>query len=234
MTKSRRLITGCLSLVPSGRWAGRIWGVAAALLVLAGCGPAAEPGRDTVTLDDLYPPPRVDSTERRAAGAAMSDGPDAPYVTTPEPIIDAMLALAGVTASDVVYDLGSGDGRIPIRAAAQYGARSVGIEIRADLVQHARDRAEAAGVADRVTFRQGDLFAADLGEATVVTLYLLPAVNEALQPKLRRELPPGARVVSRRFGMPGWAPDSVVTVRGNTLYRWRLPADTAQRPGASR
>lgn len=182
----------------------------------------------TIRLQDLGAGQSSDSAQAVsdagfARGPAVSDGPDVPYVTTPAAVVDSMLMLADVTRHDVVYDLGSGDGRIPIRAAQKYGARGVGIEIRPDLVEQARQSAREAGVADRVAFRQGDLFEADLSGATVVTLYLLPAVNVDLRPKLLRELQPGARVVSRNFDMGSWTPDRTVEVGGNTLYLWRIP-----------
>jgi ribosomal protein L11 methylase PrmA len=120
---------------------------------------------------------------------------DVPFVPTPEVVVDKMLELAKVGPSDVVYDLGSGDGRIVITAAKQYGARGIGVDIDPDRVREARQNAKAAGVADRVQFKEGDLFNTDLSEATVVTLYLLPEVNMRLRPKLFRELKPGTRVV---------------------------------------
>jgi SAM-dependent methyltransferase len=183
------------------------------------------PADEVVTLEEMQGA-QGDSNSARAQAAydpSARDGADVPYVSTPAPVVDAMLALAEVAADDTVYDLGSGDGRIPIRAATAYGARGVGIEIRPDLVREARQRAEEAGVADRVTFRRGDLFEADIAEATVVTLYLLPAVNVALRPKLLRELRPGTRVVSRDFGMREWTPERTIEAEGATLYLWRIP-----------
>jgi SAM-dependent methyltransferase len=149
-----------------------------------------------------------------------------PFVSTPMPAVDSMLALADVGAGDVVYDLGSGDGRIPIRAAVRHGARGVGIEIRPDLVTAARRRARDAGVADRVTFREGDFFEADLREATVVTLYLLPSANLKLRSKLLRELRPGTRVVSHDFHMEEWVPEQTVEFGDTLLYLWRVPEET--------
>jgi hypothetical protein len=171
---------------------------------------------------DASPPAR---TESPAADTGAS--PDVPYVGTPQPVVEKMLALAGTSGDDVVYDLGSGDGRIPITAAQQFGARAVGVEIREDLVRIARNRARLAGVGDRVSFRRQDLFEVRLDEATVVTLFLLPEVNRKLRPRLLRRLDPGDRVVSHRFDMGAWAPDSVVQARGNPLYLWRIPADAA-------
>ena len=207
--------------------------IAVLALLLAGCAPNAESPSETIGMQDLARSKAAESTRTGTAAydPSVRDGADAPYVTTPTALIDSMLVLAGVTATDVVYDLGSGDGRIPIRAADAFGARGVGIEIRGDLVQEARQRARVADVSDRVTFHQGDLFDADLAGATVVTLYLLPAVNRALRPKLLRELRPGTRVVSRNFAMGTWAPDRQVEVRGNTLYLWRIPDDPSARLG---
>jgi len=150
---------------------------------------------------------------------------DVPYVRTPQGIVDTMLSVANVTADDVVYDLGSGDGRIPIKAARTYGARAVGIEIKSDLVEEARINAQEAGVSDLVTFRQGDLFKTDISEATVVTLYLVPSVNLRLRPKLFRELEPGTRVVSHDFDMEEWAPDTTVQSGNDVVYRWTIPED---------
>lgn len=146
-----------------------------------------------------------------------------PYVETPRAVVDSMLSMAGVTESDVVYDLGSGDGRIPIMAAKKYGARGVGIEIQESLVDTARARARAAGVAADVEFRRQDLFEADISEATVVTLYLLPEVNMKLRPKLFRELEPGTWVVSHGFDMEEWLPLSTKEVQGRRLFLWRIP-----------
>lgn len=148
---------------------------------------------------------------------------DVPYETTLETIVDKMLELAEVKADDVVYDLGSGDGRIVIAAAKKYGARGIGIDIDPERIREARQNAEVAGVADRVRFHEGDLFKADLAEATVVTLYLLPDVNARLQPKLLRELKPGTRIVSHRFGIGRWRPDKQVSVEGRPVYYWKIP-----------
>src|ERR1700754_2250410 len=126
--------------------------------------------------------------------------PDVRYVPSPDSVVDAMMELAHVTAADVVYDLGSGDGRIPI-AAAKRGAFGVGIEIDAKLNREAADNAKKAGVSDRVRFVTQDLFEADISQATVVTLFLLPRINQELIPKLRRELRPGTRIISHQFDM---------------------------------
>ena len=155
-------------------------------------------------------------------------GPDILFVATPELVGVEMLRLAGVNAGDVVYDLGSGDGRLVIAAAREFGARGVGVEIEAALVQTSRESAAKAGVADRVRFLWQDLFATDLADATVVTLYLRDDVNLRLRPRLLGALRPGARVVSHDFGMADWTPDRVHRVRGpareHTLYLWLVPA----------
>jgi SAM-dependent methyltransferase len=153
---------------------------------------------------------------------AQQPTPDIHYVPTSNGVAEAMLKLAGVTTADTVYDLGSGDGRIVIAAAKKFGARGVGVELDADLVKTARKNAEAAGVADRVTFLQQDLFKTDLSGATVVTLYLSNSVNMRLRPILQRQLQPGARVVSHRFGMVDWPPDAERRVEGTTIYLWRI------------
>jgi len=150
---------------------------------------------------------------------------DVPFVETPQRTVDKMLELANVKEEDVVYDLGSGDGRIVITAARDFGARGVGIEIKPTLVERARANAKKAGVADRVSFRQGDLFKAGISEATVVTLYLLPSVNKKLRPKLFRELAPGTRVVSHDFDMDEWEPDTTWSSGGDTVYRWTIPEE---------
>jgi cyclopropane fatty-acyl-phospholipid synthase-like methyltransferase len=149
--------------------------------------------------------------------------PDVKFVASPQSVVDAMLQLARVTAADVVYDLGSGDGRIPITAAQRYGARGVGIEIDPLLVRQANDRLARAGVGDRVRFVNQDLFDADLSDATVVTFFLLPRVIDRLVPKLKRELKPGTRIVSHQYDMgEGWPPDAARDVYGLTIYLWTI------------
>ncbi|HEX8271122.1 MAG TPA: methyltransferase domain-containing protein [Longimicrobiaceae bacterium] len=170
----------------------------------------------------LAAPAPVAAQQRRVA--------DVPYVPTPMEAVDVILGLAQVGPDDVVYDLGSGDGRIPIAAAQRHGARGMGIEIDPALVRRAEEGARAAGVADRVRFVRGDLFRADLRPATVVTLYLLSSLNLRLRPILLRQLRPGTRVVSNSFGMGEWRPDSVVVVErpggdfGPRIYFWVIPA----------
>ena len=149
--------------------------------------------------------------------------PDVIYVPTPQAAVDAMLDLAQVKASDVVYDLGSGDGRIVITAAQRYGARGVGIEIDPALVRKATENAAAAGVSDRVRFVPRNLFSADISEASVVTLYLLQSINERLRPKLVRELKPGTRVVSHVFNMgPEWPPEKALTIGPSRIFLWTI------------
>jgi SAM-dependent methyltransferase len=160
---------------------------------------------------------------RIAAQQPAAKRPDIHFVATPQPVADAMLKLAGVTASDVVYDLGSGDGRIVILAAQKYGARGVGVEIDPRLVEISRQVAREGEVDDRVTFIQGDLFAADLSKATVVTLWLSETVNARLEEKLKRELPPGARVVSRQFPIGKWMPHTQIVAEGEDIFLWTIP-----------
>ena len=149
--------------------------------------------------------------------------PDVRYVPSPDSVVDAMLELARVTAGDVVYDLGSGDGRIPIAAAKRYGALGVGVEIDAKLNRVAADNAKTAGVTDRVRFVTQDLFEADISQATVVTLFLLPRINQELIPKLRRELRPGTRIVSHQFDMgERWPPEHSQDVNGLMIYVWTI------------
>ncbi len=134
-----------------------------------------------------------------------------------------MLRLAGVSRSDVVYDLGSGDGRIPIAAARAYGARGVGIELDGRMIERARCNAREAGMERLVEFRQEDLFLADLREATVVTLFLFPELNRRLKQKLVSELRPGTRIVSHRFGLGDWPPERTIETRGHPLLLWTVP-----------
>jgi predicted RNA methylase len=142
---------------------------------------------------------------------------------TPDEVVEEMLRVAGVTEKDVVYDLGSGDGRIVIAAAKRLGARGVGVEIDPDRVRLARDSAQRAGVGALVRFVEGDIFAADIREATVVTMYLLPALNLRLRQKLLAELRPGTRIVSHDYNMGDWAAQKVVRVGRSTIYFWVVP-----------
>ncbi len=161
-----------------------------------------------------------------SAGAtllAQTPGADVHYVPTPDAVVHAMLDAAQVTSADVVYDLGSGDGRIVIEAARKYGARAVGIELDPELNKTAMKNAQKAGVAGQVSFVRADFFKTDLSEATVVTLFLSPNINARLQPKLRRELKPGARIVSHRFPMPpDWKPERDIAVKGTHVFLWTI------------
>jgi precorrin-6B methylase 2 len=172
-----------------------------------------------------------------AAAAAQADEVEwqVPFITTPGEVVERMLELAGTGAGDLVVDLGSGDGRIVIIAAQKYGARGLGIELDQRLVEKSRANARAANVADRVTFVQGDVLAADISKATVVTVYLLPSLIGQLQSRFIDELKPGTRIVSHAFSMVGWKPDLTQTVRltkrhpgqgdESKLYLWVVPAE---------
>ena len=148
---------------------------------------------------------------------------EVPYVPTPERVVDTMLKLANLGPGDVLYDLGSGDGRIVITAARKFSVRGVGIDINPERIREANDNAKNAGVMDKVTFRQNDLFQEDLHEATVVTLYLLPSVNLKLRPKLLKELKPGTRIISHDFDMGDWKPEKRVEVDNHRIFTWTIP-----------
>ena len=168
------------------------------------------------------------------AGAAQ-ESVTAPFITTPDEVVQRMLEFAGTRPGDVVADLGSGDGRIVIAAARKFGARGLGIELDGTLVAKSRENAARAGVADRVTFVQGDVLAADISSASVVTVYLLPDLINRLQPRFLERLQPGTRIVSHAFGMTGWAPDRSETMRiagphpgqgdESRLFLWIVPAE---------
>jgi len=153
--------------------------------------------------------------------------PEVPYVPTHEKVVDEMLKVANVGKNDVLYDLGSGDGRIPITAAKRWGTRGVGVDIDPERIKEARENATKAGVADKVKFMQQDLFDTDIKDATVVTLYLLPEVNLRLRPKLLADLKPGTRVVSHNYDMGDWKPLKTLTVKlsdgDHTVYYWVVP-----------
>lgn len=165
-----------------------------------------------------------------ALGQAPPKRPDAPqlapYVPTPEDVVDRMLALAGVKAGDVVYDLGCGDGRMPIAAARGFGTRGVGVDIDPQRIAEANANAKAAGVSHLVTFRLQDAMTTDVSEASVVMLYLLSASNLKLRPILTKTLKPGSRIVAHSFGMGDWQPEKTETFtdaegRARTIYLWR-------------
>ncbi len=167
------------------------------------------------------------------SSAQQPPGLDVPYVPTPPEVVAQMLALVAPTKNDVLYDLGSGDGRIVITAAQRFGLRGLGVDLDPDRIQEANANAKQAGVTDRVRFLRQDLYKTDLRPATIVTLYLLPRVNIELRPRLFEQLRPGTRVVSHAFSMEDWEPDSVVTVNRNegigsaTVYYWVIPAQVA-------
>jgi cyclopropane fatty-acyl-phospholipid synthase-like methyltransferase len=151
--------------------------------------------------------------------------PDIFWVPTPDAVVTGMLKLANVSKDDVVYDLGCGDGKIVIAAAQQFGARGVGIDIDPKRIEESNANAKKAGVADRVQFILGDIFDTNvkISDATVVTLYLLPSLNDKLQPRLKSELKPGARVVSHSFAMTDWTPDKSEQADGRQIYLWTIP-----------
>jgi Methyltransferase domain len=153
------------------------------------------------------------------------------FVPTPPELVEVMLKIAKVTREDVVYDLGSGDGRIVIAAAKQYGARGIGIDIDPQRIKDAIDLAAEEGVADQVNFRQIDLFEANIEDATVVMLYLLPAMNIELQPRLLEQLMPGTRIVSHEFDMGDWLPAQTLEVDGRRVHLWIVPGRSAELSG---
>jgi SAM-dependent methyltransferase len=176
-------------------------------------------------LNDAHPDRAgADETRPESPGAKS---PDVWFVPTPDDVVRAMLELARVRSDDVVVDLGSGDGRIAIAAAYDYGARAVGLELNADLLRQSSETSKQKGVSHLTTFVQEDLFSYDLREATVVTLYLLPDMNLQLRPKLLRELQPGARIVSHAFDMADWMPDCRAEVDGRYLYVWTINGRSA-------
>ena len=160
----------------------------------------------------------------RTPYAAQAHEADALHLPTPAPVVADMLRLARVSPADVVYDLGSGDGRIPIAAARDFGARGVGIELDASLIALARCNAREAGVAHRVDFREENLLGTDLREATVVTLFLFPEMNRRLKAKLLAELKPGTRIVSHRFDLGDWPPERIEQSGGHPILLWTVPA----------
>ena len=167
--------------------------------------------------------PTANDAGRMAAAQRPARMPDIYFAPTRQVIVDAMLQLARVTPDDVVYDLGSGDGRIVVIAAQKYGARGIGVELEPRLVEISRQVAREAGVADRVAFIEGDLFTADISDATVVALYLSNSINAQLEPKLRRELRPGTRIVSHQFRIGNWPPQQTVRVENEELFLWTIP-----------
>jgi precorrin-6B methylase 2 len=167
------------------------------------------------------------SAPKPSAAAPQKElrAPDVIFVPTPNEVVEAMLKVAKVGNGDVLYDLGSGDGRIPITAAQKYGiARGVGIEINPERIKEANENLARAGVGDRVRFVNADLFESNLSDATVVTLYLLPSLNLKLLPKLLKELKPGTRIVSHAFNMGSWKPEQTLNVGGRSVFFWTIPA----------
>jgi cyclopropane fatty-acyl-phospholipid synthase-like methyltransferase len=164
-----------------------------------------------------------------AQQAGTLRSPDVIFVPTPPEVVDAMLKLANVTAKDVVYDLGCGDGIIVATAAQKNGARAVGIDIDPQRVKEANERIQKAGVTDKVKIMNADLFETDISPATVVTLYLLPSLNQKLIPKLNKELKPGTRIVSQSFDMgDDYPPEKTVDVNGRNVYMWTIPMKKKQ------
>ena len=162
--------------------------------------------------------------EQQPSGKQLRS-PDVVFVPTPYEAVDAMLKVAKTGKNDVVYDLGSGDGRIPIMAVQKYNAtRAIGIDINPERIREAEANLKAAGVGDRVRFLNEDLFDANIGDATVVTLYLLPSLNLKLIPKLLADLKPGTRIVSHAFDMGSWKPEQTLNAGGSTVYFWTIPA----------
>ncbi len=163
-----------------------------------------------------------------AARIAQDDTPslDVPYVPTTPELVEQMLKLGQVKSTDTVYDLGCGDGRIVIMAAQKFGAHGVGVDLNPERIREATENAKKAGVTNRVRFVNANLFDADIHNATLVTLYLLPDVNLKLRPKLLKDLKPGTRIVSHSFDMGDWKPEKEVEVNGSRLYLWTVPKES--------
>jgi methyltransferase family protein len=195
----------------------RLLAATLALAALAGCNTSSQ----TRQAPAPKPPTNVANVQ------VVEDKLDVPYVPTPDAVVARMLEVAKVNSNDLLYDLGSGDGRIVITAAQKYGARGVGYDLNPKRIEESNENARKAGVTDRVRFVKQDLFEADLSGATVVTLYLLPSVNLKLRPKLLKDLAPGTRVVSHNYGMGDWEPVSVdeIDVEGTKhfVYYWTVP-----------
>ncbi|MFB6229815.1 MAG: cyclopropane-fatty-acyl-phospholipid synthase family protein [Salinibacter sp.] len=192
--------------------------------ILSHLGCAQNPDTSTVDSSEVT----IQEPSSATTSTDTSVDSDVPFVVTPRKTVKGMLELADVSKRDTVYDLGSGDGRVPIMAAKKYGAYGVGIEIKPDLVQRARKNAKLSGVSDKVEFRQQDIFKADFSDATVVTMYLFPEVNIKLRPMLFEQLDPGTRIVSHSFDMDAWEPDSTMEVNGDVLYLWTIPEETPE------
>ena len=203
--------------------------IATALAILGASGCASNPAKPAGTppptpaaTTPASPPPAAAPAGSAAPSSTPLRDPDVIYVPTPDYVVEAMLKMANVTASDVVYDLGSGDGRIPITAAQKYGARGVGIDINPQRIKEANENLAKANVGDKVKFLNQDLFETDLSPATVITLYLLPSLNQKLMPKLK-QLKPGTRIVSHSFDMgTAWPPEKTEDVKGRVIYYWTI------------
>ncbi len=198
----------------------RIFVFAAALLVAAPAS-ALEPGAPHIVV--------AQAQAKKPLGE-----PDVIFVPTPQEVVDDMLQLASVGKDDVLYDLGAGDGRIAVTAAKRYGVRAVGIDIDPERIKEANANAKRSGVANRVRFRNEDLFKSDFREATVVTLYLLPELNLKLRPRLLAELKPGTRIVSHQFDMGDWKPEKTLETNGRVIYLWTVPERANRREPARR
>jgi tRNA G37 N-methylase Trm5 len=159
-----------------------------------------------------------------AYAQSTTQRPDVIFVPTPQEVVDKMLEIAKVGKGDVLYDLGSGDGRIPVTAAKRFGIRATGIDIDPQRIEEANENARKNGVTKLVQFKQEDLFKTKFSDATVVTLYLLPDLNVKLRPRLLAELKPGTRIVSHQFDMGTWKPERKVELNGRTIYLWTIPA----------
>lgn len=152
------------------------------------------------------------------------EGLDVPYVPTPPEVVQGMLKLAGVTSKDFVIDLGCGDGRIVVAAVKDFGARGLGYDLNPERIKEAKENAKNAGVDGKAQFLEKNIFDAEIKDATVVTMYLLPSVNEKLKPRLLKELKPGTRLVSHAFLMGDWKPEKEIDVNGRKVYFWTIPA----------
>jgi predicted O-methyltransferase YrrM len=196
--------------------------ILASSLFLAGCAQQNTQTQATPTPTSPQAQPTPDARKPQRE-------PDVVYVPTPQVVVDKMLEMAKVSKNDVLYDLGSGDGRIVITAAQKFGTRGIGIEINPQLVDRANENAKKAGVSDKVEFREQDLFKTDFSEATVLTLYLLPELNLRLRPTLLKSLKPGTKIVSHDFSMGIWKPDQVAKVQGprreHMVYLWTVPQE---------
>jgi methyltransferase family protein len=197
-------------------------------IALTGCSNSGQPARGPASSTSPASQTAANSPTPKIAGVEIVENVlDVPYVPTPDEVVARMLTMAGVNNKDLLYDLGSGDGRIVITAARDYGARGIGYDLNPKRIQESNENARKAGVTNRVRFVLKDLFEADLSGATVVTLYLLPDVNLRLRPKLLAELRPGTRIVSHNYDMGDWQAEAVeqLEVKGTKhyIYRWTVP-----------